>query len=366
MKIELQKIKIRDITKNYKNNEEEWVIWFDWKLNIRPKYQREFVYKEAQRNAVIETIKKNFPLNIMYWAKNEDGTFEVLDWQQRTISICEYVIWNFTLNNLAFHNLTEDKKNEILDYELTIYICEWVESEKLEWFQTINIAWEKLTEQELRNAVYTWTWLNDAKKYFSKTNCPAYQIGKNYLKWSPIRQEYLETVLKWISNGEIEKYMSENQQNENASELWQYFQSIIHWINIIFPNYRKEMKGLDWWFLYNNFWKNFYNAVELEEKIKKLMMDDEVTKKSGIYLYLLDWKEKHLSIRIFTENQKRETYEKQNWFCANKKDCINLWKKLDINEMEADHITPWSKWWKTNIENCQMLCLDCNRKKSWK
>lgn len=248
----------------------------------------------------------------MYWAKNEDGTFEVLDWQQRTISICEYVTWNFSINNLAFHNLTKDKKDEILDYELRIYICEWAESEKLEWFQTINIAWEKLTDQELRNAVYTWTWLNDAKKYFYKNAYPAYQIAKDYLKWTPIRQEYLETVLKWISNGEIEKYMSENQQKENASELWQYFQNVINWIQIIFPNYRKEMKWLDWGFLYNNFWKKFYNAVEPEEKIKNLVMDDEVTKKSGIYLYLLDEKEKHLSIRTFTENQKREVYEKQN------------------------------------------------------
>lgn len=364
MKIELKKISVREITKNYKNTEEEGVYWFDWKLNIRPKYQREFVYKDSQRNSVIETIQKKFPLNIMYWSKNEDGTFEVLDWQQRTISICEYVDWNFSLENIFFHNLTDDKKDEILDYELTIYICDWKESEKLDWFKVINIAWEKLTDQELRNAVYTWTWLTDAKKYFSKTSCPAYQIWKDYLTWNPIRQDFLEKVISWISNWEIEKYMSENQHKENASELWQYFQKVINWVKIIFPNYRKEMKNVDWGELYNDFFSNFYDSQKLEEEIKKLMMDEDVTKKSWIYPFLLSWKEKYLSIRSFSENQKRETYEKQNWICANKKDCIHDWKKLDISEMEADHITPWSKGWKTNSENCQMLCRDCNRKKS--
>lgn len=366
MKIELQNISIRELTSDYKNSDEEWVTWYFWKLNIRPKYQREFVYKDKQRDEVIKTVKKNFPLNIMYWSKNEDWTFEVIDWQQRTISICKYVSWNFSLDNFYFHNLTDDKKEQILDYELSVYICEWTESEKLEWFRTINIAWEKLTEQELRNASYTWPWLSDAKKYFSKNNCPAYGIWKDHLSWCPIRQEFLEKIIFWISNWKIEKYMSIHQHDVNASELWQYFQNVINWIKNIFPNYRKEMKGLEWWFLYNEFGKNFYNAVELEENIKKLMMDDDVTNKKWIYEFLLSWKEKYLSIRIFSDSQKRETYEKQEWICANKRDCIHNWKKLDISEMEADHITPWIKGWKTNLENCQMLCRDCNRKKSGK
>lgn len=366
MKIELKNISIRDLTNDYKNSDEEWVIWYFWKLNIRPKYQREFVYKDKQRDEVIRTVKKNFPLNIMYWSKNEDWSFEVIDWQQRTISICEYICWNFSLDDFYFHNLTDDKKEQILNYKLSIYICEWTESEKLEWFKTINIAWEKLTEQELRNASYTWPWLTDAKKYFSKTKCVAYLSAKDYVKWSPLRQEILETVLKWISNDDIKNYMAIHQHDTNASELWQYFQNVINWVKNIFPNYRKEMKGLEWGFLYNEFGKNFYNAIELEEKIKILMQDEDVTKKSGIYSYLLSWKEKDLSIRAFPEKTKIEVYENQNWICANKKDCIHNWKKLDISEMEADHITPWSQGGHTTKENCQMLCRDCNRKKSGK
>jgi uncharacterized protein with ParB-like and HNH nuclease domain len=195
-------------SEKYVDNAEEGVVGYNGKLNIRPKYQREFVYDDKKRNAVIDTICKDFPLNVMYWVKNEDGTFEVLDGQQRTISFCQYVKSDFSVDNRAFHNLTNTEKEQILNYKLMVYFCEGNDKEKLDWFKIINIAGEKLTDQELRNAVYTGTWLTNAKSIFSKSNCAAYLLSKDYVNGSPIRQEILETALSWISNGEIEKYMS--------------------------------------------------------------------------------------------------------------------------------------------------------------
>ncbi len=360
MKIELKEIPIKDVSIGYVNDKEEWVVGYGWILNIRPKYQREFVYKDKQRDSVIETIKKDFPLNVMYWVKNADDTYEVLDWQQRTISICEYIDWKFSLDYQYFHNLTEDEKNKILDYKLMIYFCEWTDKEKLDWFKTINIAWEKLTDQELRNAIYTGTWLTDAKRYFSKSGCPAYGIGSDYLTGSSIRQEYLETAISWISKSNIEQYMAENQHKPNANELWLYFQSVINWIKIIFPNYRKEMKWIDYGFLYNQFKNREFDSSLFEKEITKLMQDEDVTKKSGIYPYVLTRNEKYLSIRAFTDKQKREAYEKQAWIC------VKCNEHFELDEMEADHIKPWHEWWKTTAENCQMLCKNCNRTKSGK
>lgn len=365
MKIQLKEIPIRKLTNWYINNDEEWVVWYDWKLNIRPKYQREFVYRDEQRNSVIETIKKDFPLNVMYWVKNSDESYEVLDWQQRSISICEYVDWKFSLtdseqNTYYFHTLTESEKEQILDYKLMVYFCEWTDKEKLDWFKTINIAGEKLTNQELRNAIYTGSWLTDAKKHFSKTSCPAYNIASDYVKGSPIRQEYLELVISWISENKIEEYMAKNQHKPNANELWLYFSSVINWVKIIFPNYRKEMKWINFWLLYNEFKNTEFDSEKLEEEISKLMQDEDVTKKSWIYEYVLTKKEKYLNIRAFTANQKREVFEKQKWICLSCK-----WI-FELSQMEADHITPWHSWWKTNSENCQMLCKNCNRVKSWK
>ena len=195
MKIELHEITIRDITEGYVDNQENGVVGYNGILNIRPKYQREFVYTEDKRNAVIDTINKGFPLNVMYWVKNDDGTFEVLDGQQRTLSFCQYVNNDFSLNNKAFHNLTKTEQDRILDYKCMIYFCEGTDLEKLEWFKIINIAGEKLTDQELRNAVYTGTWLTSAKLKFSKTGCAAYNLGKDYVAGNTIRQEYLETVI---------------------------------------------------------------------------------------------------------------------------------------------------------------------------
>ena len=357
MKIDLDRIKIRDVVELYSNNQEEGAFGYGGKLNIRPPYQREFVYKDKQRDAVIETIRKGFPLNVMYWVKNEDG-FELLDGQQRTISICEYVSGSFSLNCQFFHNLEQEEKDEILDYELMIYICEGGNKEKLDWFKTINIAGEKLSKQELRNAIYTGPWLSDAKKYFSKSNCPAQDIARDYLHCQPIRQEYLEKVLDWISLGKIEDYMSVNQNKPNASELWLYFNNVITWTKTAFKVYRKEIRGQELGLMYNQYKDTFLDADSIEKEISSLMLDEEVTNKKGVFWYVLDKNEKHLNLRAFSPAQKREMYEKQKGICP------ICGKHFSIDGMEADHIIPWSKGGKTTVENGQMLCREDNRLKS--
>ena len=265
---------------------------------------------------------------------------------------------NFTVDYRGFHNLTADEQQQILDYPLTIYICEGKDSEKLDWFRTINIAGEKLTDQELRNAVYAGEWTTDAKRHFSKTNCVAYRKGKDYLTGSPIRQDYLQTVLKWISNDNIEEYMAQHQHDSNAGVEWAYFQKVIDWVKATFPNYRKEMKGLNWGGLYVQHRDETLNPTELEERIKDLMMDDDITNKKGIYAYVLYGDERHLSIRAFTDAMKREAYERQDGICP------SCGGHFTLEQMEGDHIKPWSEGGKTTAENCQMLCKDCNRRKS--
>ena len=358
MKIELKEITVRELANGYKDNAEEGVIGYGGKLDIRPPYQREFIYKDKQRDAVINTITKKFPLNTMYWSVRKDGNYEIIDGQQRTISVCQYVKSVFSIDGLAFHNLPKDKKQQILNYRLMIYFCSGTESERLDWFRIINIAGEKLTDQELRNAVYSGSWVSDAKRYFSKTGCVAYQVGSDYLSGSAIRQEYLETALDWISEGKIEKYMSKHQHDKNAKVLWDYFQEVIEWSKTIFANYRKEMKGVPFGTLYNEFKGKKLDAKKLEKEIAKLMEDEDVTNKKGIYSYVLTRKEKFLNIRVFTDKQKREAYERQKYICPVCK------KKYKIEEMEADHTTPWHEGGKTISENCQMLCKDDNRRKS--
>jgi hypothetical protein len=358
MTIDLHKIPIRELVKGYVNSDEEGVKGYDGKLDIRPKYQREFVYKDVQRDAVINTVRQNFPLNVMYWVKNSEDAFEVLDGQQRTISICEYVKNNFPIEYKMFKTLTNDEQEQILNYELMVYFCEGPDSEKLKWFKVVNIAGAVLTKQELRNAVYTGAWLSDAKAYFSKTGCPAYTIAINYVDGRPIRQECLETAIDWISNGNIEKYMSEHQHDPDALPLWSYFQSVITWVSGKFCNYRKEMKGIDWGNLYHIFKDKTLDPAELEKEIARLMKDDDVTNKKGIYAYVLDGEERHLNIRAFTDNMKREAYEQQNG------NCKNCGKHFKYEAMEGDHLDPWHSGGKTNAANCQMLCKECNRRKS--
>lgn len=369
MKIEPKEITIREITDSYTDKDEEGVTGYGGKLDIRPKYQREFVYKDAKRDAVIETILSGFPLNVMYWAKNGDG-FEVLDGQQRTISLCQFVTGKFSLTFADgivryFHNMSDDEKARILDYTLLVYVCEGADSEKLSWFRTINIAGEKLLEQELRNAVYTGTWLTDAKKYFSRKDCPAYNEASEYVSGSPIRQDYLETALSWISGDRIEHYMAEHQQDPNAAHLWAHFRSVITWAKSLFGHhYRSPMKSVNWGELYNRFKDRIYDSVVLEQDVARLMQDDDVTNKKGIYPYLFTRDEKWLSIRAFTGNQRIEAYTRQKGICPACERSGNETVHYAYSEMEADHITPWHGGGKTIAGNCQMLCKPHNRLKS--
>lgn len=365
MKIEMHEIPISEVFAGYKDSEEEGVVAYNGNLNVRPAYQREFVYKDKQRDEVINTIKKGFPLNVMYWVKSSDNSYELLDGQQRTLSICQYLAGDFSINFQYFHNLTEDEKQQILDYKLMIYICEGTDSEKLDWFKIINIAGEKLYNQELRNAIYTGPWLTDAKRHFSKTGCAAYQIGNKYLNGNAIRQDYLETALSWISKRdgiEIEEYMAQHQHDPNCNELWMYFTSVITWVETLFPKnfYRPIMKGQPWGELYNDYKDGKYDAQELENKVKALILDDEVGNNKGIYPYLFTYAEKLLNLRAFSDKEKMTQYEKQNGICP------ICHQHFEITEMEGDHIVPWHDGGKTEPKNLQMLCKHCNRTKSGK
>lgn len=369
MKIEERRVTVREVTKGYFNDAEEGVVGYDNQLDIRPKYQREFVYKDKQRDEVIRTVMKGLPLNVMYWVDRgeqyeddpDEPRYEVLDGQQRTISLCEYVDGSYSVDNKYFNNLPSDQQKKILDYQLFVYICQGTDSEKLEWFRIINIAGEQLTDQELRNAVYAGPWVSDAKRYFSKTGCAASTIAEDYLKGSSIRQEYLETAISWAASAEnrsIESYMAAHQYDPTAQELWSYFRSVIEWVQAIFPKKRKEMKGLPWGIYYNkNHERKDLDPKKLEKRVSELMADEDVTKKSGVYEYLLTGNEKALSIRAFDQRTKREAYERQGHKCA------ICGGEFEFKQMHADHITPWSQGGKTVPDNCQMLCRDCNLKK---
>lgn len=366
MEIKLMNITVRDVYEGYYNDAEteNGVVGYGEQLNIRPKYQRNFVYKDQKRDEVVRTILKNYPLNVFYWVdtgEQNDPRYEVLDGQQRTISFCDYIDGVYSVDGKYFHSLPKDQQEAILDYRLFIYICTGTESEKLDWFRIINIAGEKLTEQELRNAVYSGTWVSDAKKYFSKTNGPAYQMASDYMVGEANRQEYMETAIKWhaaIDGISIEEYMSIHQHEKRAQELWSYFRSVIEWVESVFPHKRSQMKGLPWGLLYNEHGKRTdLDPDALEKEIQRLMADDDVTAKKGVYEYLLTGDERKLSIRAFDKRTITETYERQGHQCA------ICGKKFDLADMHADHITAWSKGGHTTPDNCQMLCRDCNLRK---
>ena len=365
MEIKLKEVTIRELADGYVDNMEDGVVAYGGRLDVRPAYQREFVYKDKQRDSVIDSVRKNYPLNVMYWVDNGNDQYEVLDGQQRTISICQFVKGYFSINDRQFDSLESDEQEQILNYQLQVYVCtNGTDSEKLEWFRTINIAGEKLSDQELRNATYRGLWLMAAKKHFSKNNNPAQAIGDKYItaKWN--RQEGLETVLNWISNGKIEAYMNEHQNKPNDNELWLYFQSVISWIKTLFPKYRKEMKSVNWGMLYNKYKDESYDAETLENTVFKLMQDSEVENKKGIYEYVFDSDQKHLNLRQFDDNIKRTVYEKQNGICPMCAGTVNEYKKWDYDEMEGDHDVPWSKGGQTTESNCVMLCRKHNREKS--
>lgn len=367
MEIRPLEITCRELAEGFVDNEEEGVVGYGGRLNIRPPYQREFIYGEKERDAVITTIYSGYPLNVMYWADNGNDTYEIIDGQQRTISICQYITGVFPYFFKFFENITDpEERKKVLDYKLTVYVCSGTDTEKLKWFETINIAGKELTKQELRNAVYHGSFVTDAKRYFSKTNCAAYRIGGKYLvNGSPIRQDYLETALEWICQKEklkdVREYMNKHQNDTDALELYNYFHQIITWVMSKFDVAKrtKYLKGANWGMLYEKFHNDkSLDKSEIEKEFATLIKDSEVEKKSGIPYYILLRDERYLGLRTFGDDIRERVYEKQGGICP------ICGEHFELNEMEADHIIPWSKKGKTEESNCQMLCMKCNRTKS--
>lgn len=366
MDIKPIEVTVRELADGYEDNAEQGVIAFGGKLDVRPPFQREFIYGVKERDAVVSTVIDDYPLNVMYWASREDGTFEIIDGQQRTISICQYVNGDFAYCFRYFHNLEPEEKEKILNYKLTIYVCSGTSEEKLKWFETINIAGKQLTKQELRNAVYAGSFVSDAKRYFSKEGGPAFQISKDILTGSPKRQELLETALDWISSRDglkdIRYYMADHQHDHNAIILWNYFQTVCNWVVSTFnvPKRKSILKNLDWGKWYELKKNEVIDTKALDARIAKLIKDSEVENKRGIVPYLFTGDERLLGLRTFGDDVKEEVYADQDGICP----LCN--KHFEITEMEADHIIPWRKGGKTIKENCQMLCMLCNRTKGGK
>lgn len=371
MKIDLQYVAVRDLVNGYENFDYDGVTGYGGLLDIRPKFQREFIYDMKQRRAVIRTMLDGFPLNVMYWSLHphpETATtaYELLDGQQRTMSICEYVEGEFSVDidgyPKNFDNLSAEDQSKILDYKLMIYHCEGTEDEKLRWFEIINIAGETLKPQELRNAIYTGPWLTDAKRYFSRENQAAHLLSRDYVTAGEVdRQALLEKAITWASgkgDDSIKAYMNEHRLDPNAHALWTYFKSVIDWAKLTFPRVRGPLRSVPWNVLYEQFKDATLDANALEIEVKRLMTDDEVEKKSGIYTYVLTGDERALGLRTFTENQRREAYERQDGICT------MCGEHFEFQEMDGDHILPWRLGGKTVPENCQMLCVRDNRSSS--
>ena len=371
MTIKQIKVTIGQLVAGYINNEEQGVIGYGGLLDIRPPYQREFIYNEKEQQAVIRTVMSKYPLNVMYWVKRDDDAerpYEVMDGQQRTLSLCRFVNKDFSIDFQYFDNLPEDVINEFLEYPLIIYVCEGKPSEKLEWFKTINIAGKPLNEQEINNAVYAGPFVSDAKRHFSKSNCGAYRLGRDLVNGTPIRQDFLKKALEWMADHETRGgkrqtavgYMAVHQHDPNANSLWTYFQNVLNWAITNFDprKFKKIMKGLDWAMLYDKFGSETLDTAALGRRISTLMRDSEIQRQTGIIPYVLTGDEHWLDLRAFPDDIKLAVWEEQGHKCA------ICGKEFDYEFMEGDHITPWKEGGRTVKENCQMLCRECNRRKS--
>lgn len=373
MTIKQISVTVGEITQGYVNNEEQGVRGYNGLLDIRPPYQREFIYNDKEQQAVINTVLHGYPLNVMYWVKRSDDAecpYEVMDGQQRTLALCEYVAGKFSFEFKNFFNQPADIQKRILNYELTVYVCEGEHSEKLEWFKTINIAGKPLNEQEILNAIYAGPFVSDAKRHFSKSNCGAYKLGKDLVNGVPIRQEFLKRALEWMADHEKREgkaqsavgYMAQHQHDPNANNLWTYFQNVLNWAitNFDMKKFKKIMKGLDWALYYDMYHDKTLDTVAMAMEISTLMRDSEIQKANGIIPYVLTGDERHLDLRAFPEDIKLAVWEQQGHICP------LCGKEYDFEFMEGDHIKPWREGGRTVIENCQMLCRDCNRHKGAK
>lgn len=376
-------ITISDICEGFEYNESEEKGVYGWnkKLIIQPEYQRNYIYNDGKKDvAVIKSVLRGFPLGLIYLTLREDGMYEVLDGQQRITSLGRFFIKKLPIeyegNAQDIGSLSEDLKKKFLDTPLTIYICQGTEKEIKDWFQIINIGGVKINNQEMRNAIYSGPFVTALKALYSNSKNSNQDVWQAYIKGNPKRQEILETVLKWVSHGNIDKYMAEHRRDYDISEVTTTFDKIINWICDVFPTPYSEQCGLEWGDLFERFNETPYNPEEMDQKVSRLMADEHVTDKKGIFEYLLGGEKdtKLLNIRIFDKTTIHTVYEKQTAeakakgvsncpYCAMSNDDRLRTRIYKLNEMDADHVTAWSNNGATSIENCQMLCKTHNRSK---
>lgn len=381
----LTTLTIEDLCNGFVYNELEGKGLFGWsgKLTIQPEYQRNYIYADGKKDvAVIESILKNYPLGLIYFSKVADDRYEVLDGQQRITSIGRYLTGKFAVKDAGgmeryFSGLDTNVQEQIKKTTLLIYVCEGEESELKEWFETINIAGIPLNRQELLNAIHSGPFVTKAKETFSNTTNPLLQKWGTYIKGEANRQEILHNALKWVAKGEdnISGYMSQHRQDTNINELKMYFDAVIDWANAIFPKTKSEMRGLEWGELYEKYHSQFYDPTEMGQRVEDLYTDEFVKNKKGIFEYLLGGEQdkKLLQIRIFDPSVIKTVYAKQTQQAQAKGEsncpyCVieggaNKTKIWKLSEMDADHVTAWSKGGATDINNCQMLCVTHNRAK---
>lgn len=376
-------ITIRDICDGFVYNEYEGrgLFGLSGKLTIQPEYQRNYIYAQENRESgVIDSVIKGYPLGLIYFNKVADNKFEVLDGQQRITSIGRYVTNKFPIKDQNgmeqyFDGLNQHIQNQILDTHLLIYECAGTETEIKEWFKIINIKGIPLNDQELLNAVYSGPFVTLAKEEFSNSQNANIQKWSAYVSGTVNRQDYLKTALEWVSNNNISDYMSAHRNDDNIAELKQYFTTVIDWVSSVFQNIEPEMRGLEWGRLYEKYHRQAYDPKIIESKVKELYADPYVKNRKGIFEYVLGGcvDTKLLDVRVFDEATKRAVYAQQTQhaeashtsncpLCALGHDAnkSKIWKPSD---MDADHVTAWSKGGATDIKNCQMLCKIHNRAK---
>lgn len=373
---------IKEICEGFVYNEFEGkgLFGLSGKLVIQPEYQRNYIYADGKKDvAVIESIIKGYPIGLIYFVKVSDDQYEILDGQQRITSIGRYLTGKFPIfrDNKAiyFTGLADDIKKKILETTLTIYECQGGESEIKEWFRTINISGVPLNEQELSNAIHSGPFVTLAKEEFSNSLNANTQKWSAYIKGDVKRQDYLKTALEWVSKGAIDDYMSKHRYDDSIDELKAYFNSVIEWVSSVFIDLESEMKGQPWGLYYENYHKKAYNPDEVHQKLVELYSDFFVTNKKGIYEYILGgcFDTKLLNIRVFDKNTIKTVYTQQTQEARDKKisNCplcsigndSNKARIYTINEMDADHVSAWSKGGATDISNCKMLCKTHNRAK---
>ncbi len=374
---------VKDINEGFVYNEYEGKGLFGWggRLTIQPEYQRNYIYADGKKDvAVIDSLLKGYPLGLLYFVKVGEDKYEILDGQQRVTSFGRYITSKFAIKDengmeQYFDGLSEDKKKKILDSQLTIYICEGEESEIKEWFKTINIIGVPLNNQELLNAIYSGPFVTKAREEFSNSNNANIQKWSAYIRGDVNRQDFLATALNWVSKGNIDNYMSQHRFDDNINELKTYFNSVITWASTVFKDVKSDMRGLEWGRLYETYRNVSYDPNKVSETLCKLYSDLQVQDTKGICEYILGGCKdtKLLNIRVFDDNTKRTVYEKQTLDAVEKKisNCPlcalgndnNKNRIWEIREMEADHVTAWSKGGSTDINNCQMLCQMHNRAK---